>query len=69
MLSTSDYFLAEELFAGFESLNDSNSIQFSNGDDWQRRQKCLYRTLIGNDLLSHFPLFVKIAQVLNNSLL
>ena len=53
------------LFKGFEPLIGSESIQYANDDEWDMRQKCLYKTLRGEDLKSYFPHFLNIAQVRN----
>ena len=52
-----------ELFKGFEPLTGSASIQFANGEDWEKRRKCLFPTLLGEDLKDYFPIFVDIGQV------
>ncbi len=51
------------LFKGFEPLIGAASIQYANDEDWDQRQKCLYKTLKGEELKDYFPKFVKIAQV------
>ncbi len=48
---------------GFEPLIGAASIQYANDEDWDQRQKCLYKTLKGEELKDYFPKFVKIAQV------
>ena len=50
------------LFKGFEPLLGAASIQYANDEGWDQRQKCLYKTLKGEDLKEYFPKFVKIAQ-------
>ena len=51
------------LFKGCEPLIGAASIQYANGEDWDQRQKCLYKTLKGEDLKEYFSTFVRIAQV------
>ena len=51
------------LFKGFEPLIGAASIQYANGEDWDHRQKCLYKTLKGEELKGYFSKFVAIAQV------
>jgi hypothetical protein len=53
------------LFKGFEPLIGAANIQYANGEDWDQRQKCLYKTLKGEELKGYFPKFVSIAQVSN----
>ena len=36
---------------------------FANGEDWEKRRKCLSPTLLGDDLKDYFPVFVDIGQV------
>lgn len=47
----------------FEPLIGSASIQYANDEDWDQRQKCLYKTLKGEELKAYFPIFVTIAKV------
>lgn len=51
------------LFKGFEPLIGAASIQYANDEDWDQRQKCLYKTLKGEELKAYYPKFVSIAQV------
>ena len=51
------------LFKMFQPLIGSASIQYANDEDWDQRQKCLYKTLKGEDLKAYFPKFVTIAKV------
>ncbi len=51
------------LFKGFEPLIGAANIQYANDEDWDQRQKCLYKTLKGEELKDYFPKFVKIVQV------
>ena len=39
------------------------SITYANDDEWDQRQKCLFKTLKGDELKTHFPTFVAIAEV------
>ena len=52
-------------FKSFTPLIGESSIQFANGTDWENRRKYLYGVFKGDDLLSYFPYFVKIAQVMD----
>ena len=54
---------AVELFIPLQSLIGAASIQYASDEEWERRQKCLYHTLKGEELKEYFPVFVKIAQV------
>ena len=57
------YCYTVQLFQGLVPFVGPASIQFSNGEDWQRCQRNLYPTLKGQDLKSYFSHFVAIAKV------
>lgn len=52
-----------QLQIAFAPLIGLNSIQYSKGEDWEGRRKCLYPVFKGETLESYFPHFVHIAQV------
>ena len=51
------------LFKGFEPIFGTGSIVYTNGEEWDKRQRCLNKTLMGEELEDYFPTFVAIAQV------
>ena len=52
-----------ELQIAFAPLIGLESIQYSKGEDWEGRRRCLYPVFKGETLESYFPHFVHIAQV------
>ena len=55
--------LSAILFEGYKPLAGSASIQFANGDDWEARRKCLFPSLLGDNLKGYGPIFVEIGKV------
>ena len=52
--------ITELLFALFEPVIGSNSIQYANGQDWEDRRKWLYESFRGRFLESYVSRFVKV---------